>query len=723
MCQSLKKVLIALTLLTFLLSCFAVAQSTTTDSAKRKIKFLAPTIDGPTGFFGLYSAENLRGGEFSLGFNYNNRDRDPGDIEIVTIPVTFTLGLHDRVEWYVVAETQRRVDSDGLRGYKRRTGSPLWPAQVKDGRQLVYNETPFMDVGWGDTWGYAQSGLKFNLMSETKGAPFGVALRANVRHPFSRKASKLVRGMSSGGTDWGLDLLASKWAGPVTLLANVGFMDVHNKRKTIQLQNELNWGLGLGVDLGTPRAQFIFEADGTTFWGDRSTTAAGPDLAGVVAVRPVLVNPVASFDLVAGLRFFPSNMFTFGGGYRYNARRIDEARYGFDATEPHGFVVQAALQRKINEPPTVECRPASPASVRPGQTATITVVANDPDGDDLTVEWSATGGRITGSGMTATWEASGVNPGTYTITAKVSDGKHTVTCSTDVTVTNQGPTIDCSPKSQTVEHTSSVTLRVTATDPDGDPLTFTWEIDGTRVAETGSSLVFGATGRVHKTYAVKVTTSDGRASATCTFDVVVRAAPVAPVNRPPTVDLTVSPKTVKGCQTVTATARASDPDGDRLTYTWSVDGRSVAGSGSSLTLNSCDYSTGSHSVTVRVSDGRADASDTDSFTKVVDENIVVAVPGLRIDNLAKAKLDDVALKLQSDSSLVATITGYTDGREAVRNGQVRADKAKAYLVQQHKIDPNRITTKNGGRDNPIGDNKTADGRKQNRRVEILLTSK
>ena len=51
-------------------------------------------------------------------------------------------------------------------------------------------------------------------------------------------------------------------------------------------------------------------------------------------------------------------------------------------------------------------------------------VASDPDGDTLTYEWSATAGRIVGTGATVTFERTGMTPpASATITVRVTDGR------------------------------------------------------------------------------------------------------------------------------------------------------------------------------------------------------------------------------------------------------------------------------------------------------------
>jgi hypothetical protein len=52
----------------------------------------------------------------------------------------------------------------------------------------------------------------------------------------------------------------------------------------------------------------------------------------------------------------------------------------------------------------------------------LAATASDPDGDTLLYTWSTTGGRITGDGPNATWDLSGVAPGTYTALVEVDDG-------------------------------------------------------------------------------------------------------------------------------------------------------------------------------------------------------------------------------------------------------------------------------------------------------------
>jgi len=96
----------------------------------------------------------------------------------------------------------------------------------------------------------------------------------------------------------------------------------------------------------------------------------------------------------------------------------------------------------------------------------------------------------------------------------------------------------------------------------------------------------------------------------------------------------------------------------------------------------------------------------------------------RLTNIAKAILDDVALRMKQEPSATAIVIGYTDNREATGPNtdldRRRAEAVRDYLVSRHGIDPSRITVEGRGTSDPIGDNSTAAGRLANRRVVIRL---
>ncbi|EQD72573.1 outer membrane lipoprotein [mine drainage metagenome] len=70
------------------------------------------------------------------------------------------------------------------------------------------------------------------------------------------------------------------------------------------------------------------------------------------------------------------------------------------------------------------------------------------------------------------------------------------------------------------------------------------------------------------------------------------------------------------------------------------------------------------------------------------------------------------------------VDGYTDstGPKAynVKLSQRRADAVRAYLVR-NGVAADRIHTKGYGMANPVASNKTAEGRAQNRHVEVRYT--
>ncbi|MDO4684075.1 MAG: OmpA family protein [Lautropia sp.] len=87
----------------------------------------------------------------------------------------------------------------------------------------------------------------------------------------------------------------------------------------------------------------------------------------------------------------------------------------------------------------------------------------------------------------------------------------------------------------------------------------------------------------------------------------------------------------------------------------------------------------------------------------------------------KQKLDDIVSQLDGVALEVIIAVGHTDsvGKEAYnqRLSVRRAEAVKAYLVGKG-IEANRIYTEGKGEAQPVADNKTREGRAQNRRVEI-----
>jgi len=93
----------------------------------------------------------------------------------------------------------------------------------------------------------------------------------------------------------------------------------------------------------------------------------------------------------------------------------------------------------------------------------------------------------------------------------------------------------------------------------------------------------------------------------------------------------------------------------------------------------------------------------------------------------KESLDRLASQIKDRENFILEIQGFADwiGNEAYNNRltQKRADAARRYLAEQHNIALFRMHVLGFGQMRPVADNKTREGRAENRRVEIRLLTR
>ena len=92
---------------------------------------------------------------------------------------------------------------------------------------------------------------------------------------------------------------------------------------------------------------------------------------------------------------------------------------------------------------------------------------------------------------------------------------------------------------------------------------------------------------------------------------------------------------------------------------------------------------------------------------------------------AKAQLDEIATKALNAKGYVIEVSGFADSTGSVEKNRVlstrRADAVVRYLAENHRIPLRRIVTPFGyGESQSIADNKTRQGRAENRRVEVKI---
>jgi len=240
---------------------------------------------------------------------------------------------------------------------------------------------------------------------------------------------------------------------------------------------------------------------------------------------------------------------------------------------------------------------------------------------------------------------------------------------------------------------------------------YTWTADGGTIAGTSSTANIDTKTAAPGSYTAKGHVSQGVKAgqfADCAVPYTVMAF------QPPTLSCSSNPSSVRPGDSSTITASGVSPQNRPLTYSYSASGGSVSGSSSTATLSTAGAGPGTITVTCNVVD---DKGQTASATTTVDVTAPSAPPAVqtsslcsinfgrdtkrpaRVDNEAKACLDDVALNLQRSSDAKVALTGNKGASEkGAKLASERAVNTKAYLVTEKGIDPSRISVYTGTTD-------------------------
>jgi hypothetical protein len=201
---------------------------------------------------------------------------------------------------------------------------------------------------------------------------------------------------------------------------------------------------------------------------------------------------------------------------------------------------------------------------------------------------------------------------------------------------------------------------------------------------------------------------------------------------PPTIGCSANPSTVSPGDSATITANGVSPQNRPLTYSYSASAGTVSGTGTTASFSSAGAPTGAVGITCNVSDDKGQTA-TASTTVTITAPYVPPAPHTqalcsisfskdpkrptRVDNEAKACLDEVALDLQRQSDAKAVVVGESDAKEKARTAKEeaiaakrkhakpviddaaeRAVNTKEYLVTEKGIDPSRVSVATGTTD-------------------------
>jgi opacity protein-like surface antigen len=249
---------------------------------------------------------------------------------------------------------------------------------------------------------------------------------------------------------------------------------------------------------------------------------------------------------------------------------------------------------------------------------------------------------------------------------------------------------------------------------------YTWSSDGGAVSGTSNTANIDTKTLSAGTYTVKGHVSEGVKPgqvADCSAQFTVK-----PFD-PPTISCTANPSSVNPGDSSMIAASAVSPQNRPLTYSYSATAGSISGTTPSATLSTAGAAPGPITVSCNVVDDKGQSASATTSVNVIAPPPPPPPPAplasslcsvsferdatrpTRVDNEAKACLDDIALNLQRSTDAKLALVGNEDAKEQAAEAKEaklkprvqkpsdavdRAVNTKQYLVNEKGIDPTRI---------------------------------
>ena len=249
----------------------------------------------------------------------------------------------------------------------------------------------------------------------------------------------------------------------------------------------------------------------------------------------------------------------------------------------------------LDRPPVAEAGDNRTAFKR--TLVTLNGSATDPDGDTVVISWMQWSGPVVilSGNVTARPSFTPVLAGIYEFELAVHDGTTEARDSVSITVPERPPVAEAG-DNRTAFKRTLVTLNGRATDPDGDSMAFSWtQRSGPVVLLSGNDTARPTfTPVLAGTYEFELMVDDGASEARDSVSITVP-------ERPPTITSAtpVGTVTLADGESLRFNATAQEPDGDSLTFRWTVDGKE-AGTSPDFTFRGAP---GTHIVNLTISDG------------------------------------------------------------------------------------------------------------------------